>query len=566
MIDLSKIPAMPVERGTVTIFTGQKMAYPEDDDVLKFLRQGWFEFKELAFFLQLLRAGDHFVDAGAHCGLYSVLAEFVLGVDGHIHIVEPNNALYPYLKSNIELTGIAATDHDVAIPGAFLWPYGISSEYGMAKLQYYGDANTAYGTLAQESDQSGGISFDIETIELTCCLSKNVDKFQFVKMDVEGLEYVILSSVLAKISDLNIHFLIEFDETRASYGGNNTEELAKLLKKNGFGLFVFDQYSGELIPFSSPFPIWNLNLVASKNIEILNQRLGGCSPEILALAKEQLSKGFAAYTLYEQAEKYRGEVEFQNVLSETLQNLYEKLDPSAEMIYGGEETDINIVNDLLGRVTGASLSIASELDKERKDRKQLSYSLFSTYLLFASSMADAIKPSADQIEHPIQIAKLLHEESEANIAKLFEAKEVFHTKLREEKELNNFLQNICKGAVDKVLDALYAEEDLTNIEIETTLNDVKGALNQIRQTALSSNPKNLDCANTSVQSGMITRKMPHETEVRLKDLEDSLLTLQSVLDEVMGSQWFIIGKKLNSAAAARLISSRRILSNAIKKD
>lgn len=45
-----------------------------DDEVARFLSEGWFEYKEQAFLWLYLRPGDTFLDGGAHVGLYSVVA------------------------------------------------------------------------------------------------------------------------------------------------------------------------------------------------------------------------------------------------------------------------------------------------------------------------------------------------------------------------------------------------------------------------------------------------------------------------------------------------------------
>src|SRR5258708_18307678 len=61
------------------------------------LSKGEFEPKTSALFHKLLKAGDTYVDVGAHVGYHSLLARQLIGPDGHVLAVEPQ----PYNANKI---------------------------------------------------------------------------------------------------------------------------------------------------------------------------------------------------------------------------------------------------------------------------------------------------------------------------------------------------------------------------------------------------------------------------------------------------------------------------------
>src|SRR5438132_703050 len=99
------------------------LKYPADDIVLRHLREGNFEFREQAFLCSFLREADTFVDAGAHCGLFSRLASNVIDQRGSIFAIEPNPDVLPYLRDNTDdsLVEICIFALSNSIGEAVLW-------------------------------------------------------------------------------------------------------------------------------------------------------------------------------------------------------------------------------------------------------------------------------------------------------------------------------------------------------------------------------------------------------------------------------------------------------------
>ena len=82
------------------------LAHEREDDVGRYLREGWFEFAEQAFWWLYLRPGDSVIDCGAHVGLFSLLASQAVGEYGRVIALEPNPATAELLRKNVDALGV----------------------------------------------------------------------------------------------------------------------------------------------------------------------------------------------------------------------------------------------------------------------------------------------------------------------------------------------------------------------------------------------------------------------------------------------------------------------------
>lgn len=89
--------AVPVELGW-----GSMILNPGDLVDRAIMTSGW-EGKELEWVRAHLRAGDTFVDVGAHHGLYSIHASKLVGSEGRVIVVEPNPPSPERLRANLAL-------------------------------------------------------------------------------------------------------------------------------------------------------------------------------------------------------------------------------------------------------------------------------------------------------------------------------------------------------------------------------------------------------------------------------------------------------------------------------
>lgn len=281
-----------------------RLVYPPDDRVLRFLREGWFEYREIAAISRLLRASDGFVDVGAHCGLYSKIAQTRLGSDGTIMAVEPNPSLHPFLSKNLGISHVVS-DEPVKAARTTLVNAAVATSDGTAVLHARSDGWSAYSTLHSARDQHGEQSVEVVTRTLESLIPDVAPDGQiFVKLDTEGLEYDIVRQAETFLRHRDdVHLLIEFDEGNLAHAKHSTADLAGLLTDAGYVLAELDTASFRLRPCEKKGAIWGLNLIATRNLGLLNARLETAKATIAEETEDFLRRGEAAERIYLRSEE-----------------------------------------------------------------------------------------------------------------------------------------------------------------------------------------------------------------------------------------------------------------------
>ena len=145
-----------------------------------------------------------FIDCGAHCGESIILAKDLFGIDTIIYAFEP----IPSLATKLEYNW--ATDKRVNIIQA-----AVSDSNGTANL--YLSREFSDGSTIIPTKLTGDLALDspiqVKTIRLADWIAKNYDSrdSMYVKLDIEGAEFVVLQDLLksgqnAKISRLFVEW------------------------------------------------------------------------------------------------------------------------------------------------------------------------------------------------------------------------------------------------------------------------------------------------------------------------------------------------------------------------
>lgn len=172
-----------------------------------------------------LRPGDMFCDVGANIGYDSLLAAKIVGRSGRVVAIEPSPSIFEKLVNNIRLNDIS---HVRVVRAA------VSAESCIIPLYSGGDAHNSGKTTtvmsrgsAKECDVDGRTLADI----LAC---DERDRLRLIKIDVEGAERPILTSLLDSI-DLypsNLEILVELSTP------TNRDESAAISN-------IFSRFSGQ---------------------------------------------------------------------------------------------------------------------------------------------------------------------------------------------------------------------------------------------------------------------------------------------------------------------------------
>lgn len=138
------------------------------------------------FFIKNLDAGDIFIDIGSNIGYYSLLAKNLVGQKGKVYSFEPTPRTFEILRKNISET------KNIIIEKA-----AVLDKEKLAYLTDYGLRYAVFNTLKKRIDEGffkgkKTKTIKIKTIILDEYCKKNDIKPNFIKIDAEGTEYLIL--------------------------------------------------------------------------------------------------------------------------------------------------------------------------------------------------------------------------------------------------------------------------------------------------------------------------------------------------------------------------------------
>ena len=200
---------------------------------------GVYEVVTTQFLKEFIREGDVFLDIGANCGAGTLVAASLIG-KGKVYAFEPGPKVRSRLQGNIDLNP-HLKDIVTIIPNGL----------GLNKEQVFYNEDPNYrgnGSLYENK----GIPVEIISLDEWVAREK-LEKVDFIKIDVEGMEYDVLvggKTVLSTYQPM-IYFetLPIFYETTL----HNIKTIYKFLDSLGYKIIRPTKPHSE-IPFSGPYP------------------------------------------------------------------------------------------------------------------------------------------------------------------------------------------------------------------------------------------------------------------------------------------------------------------------
>lgn len=244
------------------------LAHEPGDEVGRALNEGWFEGAEQAVMWLWLRSGDHMVDAGAHVGLFTLLAARAVGRRGRVLAVEPDERSHAYLKLNLARHRRVAGR--VQVVEAALW-----EQPGLVRFLPGEPGRQAFSRCAVASATAGpGIRVRAERLDQL--LQRHDVNAALMKLDLEGSEYEAMLGAGRFLSDRCIPLIqVEFSAAGQAAAGRSVEDLRQLWSGWGYVLCGLDSRHLRLLPVSEPGASGNLWAVA--DVEKANRRLASAS-------------------------------------------------------------------------------------------------------------------------------------------------------------------------------------------------------------------------------------------------------------------------------------------------
>jgi FkbM family methyltransferase len=176
---------------------------------------------ELRYLEEHLVPGDVFVDAGAHIGLYALVASRLVGQSGHVLAIEPNPVTHERLRANLNINHIT---------NVLPLRIGLSDRDEILRLSTGFEGCQGASTFLRVTEQG---------VEVTCrpllglLMERGITQVRGAKFDIEGFEYRVLGRFLAEAEpDLLPEFIfVEFHPEWVSLAGGNVLEL---LARHGY--------------------------------------------------------------------------------------------------------------------------------------------------------------------------------------------------------------------------------------------------------------------------------------------------------------------------------------------
>lgn len=170
--------------------------------------------------------GDVVIDVGANIGKYSIYAGHLVGKEGKIISIEPSLEPSELLKKSIKENHL----QDVVT----LIHVAISNKNGKQKL-YFSDTKPINSLLYQLSQNY----VEVQTLTLDSLVEKlKLKKVDWMKVDVEGVEYEVLEGAKNTLKNNNVNLIIEILKV-------HEEKVLKFLKDLGYSISILDKYEAD---------------------------------------------------------------------------------------------------------------------------------------------------------------------------------------------------------------------------------------------------------------------------------------------------------------------------------
>lgn len=246
---------------------GLHMRLYGDSLLCEMLYCGGFEPETRSFFEAFLRSGDCFLDVGANVGFYALAAARLIGRSGNVHAFEPCSQTFQRLLDNVRLNQLENLScHQVAL----------SHENARAELTLTRNGFDAWNSLGRPYMGEADDRETVSTITLDSFVREHglAGRIAAIKIDVEGWEHHVLAGAEKLLGAADAPLLcIEFTEEAAQLADSSCTELYRKLEHLGYSMFSVGPRTEDIQPFPWREHFPNVNLLATKNLAAVRQRL-----------------------------------------------------------------------------------------------------------------------------------------------------------------------------------------------------------------------------------------------------------------------------------------------------
>jgi FkbM family methyltransferase len=217
---------------------------------------GLQEFSDMAYLLHVLRAEDLFIDIGANSGSYTILACAVKGARGHCF--EPIPSTFQRLMDNIRLNNLSDR----------VKPYNIGLADKEDELLFTASLDTTNHMVAVNELVNNPIK--VKVLPLDKVLAG--ESPSLIKIDVEGLETLVISGMNCILGNVSLHSVImELNGSGRQYGFDD-DDIIKTMRGFGFQMYRYEPFKRVLQPVSSK-DVTSSNVLFLRGEDFIRSRL-----------------------------------------------------------------------------------------------------------------------------------------------------------------------------------------------------------------------------------------------------------------------------------------------------
>lgn len=191
---------------------------------------------------KLVKPGDTVLDIGGHIGYFALLLSKLVGPDGKVITFEPQDLLNRYIKENLKVNSIDNCTVEQVL---------ISDQIG--EVAFNESPDFGHSSVSSEIQEKAEFTTSIkQSTTLDRYAQDHLTSLDFIKMDVEGAEYLILNegsrNTLLKYKPA---ILIEMHNKQIEQMGGEVSGLISYLESLGYMVKEVDERTGTLSPLEN---------------------------------------------------------------------------------------------------------------------------------------------------------------------------------------------------------------------------------------------------------------------------------------------------------------------------
>lgn len=198
----------------------------------------------------IIRPGWCMADVGANIGEVTLNLARLTGTTGRVHSFEPDEVAFARLNRNVELNGRPAN--------IFINRLGLGDRSEELILQQEVDFNRGGSRIHRHLRE--GQRIRIGTLDAYAG-EKQVERFDLVKIDVEGYELRVLRGAEHLIHRCKPVLFVELDDQNLRSQGNSAVELVSFLESMGY-MHIEDSLTGLPVDSTQSFANCHLDILA----------------------------------------------------------------------------------------------------------------------------------------------------------------------------------------------------------------------------------------------------------------------------------------------------------------